>query len=101
MKLVETRTRGDLTKNMYVDDDGNVVIEKIQDHREWMERNRAIRDTVTGTEAFRHIGFIPDSVINLWKKEGIDIFNQDDMPKIIAKLSSSEYHMLRTTEGAI
>lgn len=96
MQKVATSIQGDITKTLYVDDEGNAVIQKTQDHTEWMERNRAIRDTATGTESFRHIGFIPDCVIDQWKKEGIDIYNKEDLPKVIAKLSSSEFHLLKT-----
>jgi len=101
MRLFSTQTEGDLTTNIYADDTGTAVIEKVQDHREWIERNRAIRDTATGHESLRHIGFIPDFVIDQWRREGIDIFNKDDMPKIIAKLNTNEFHLLKSTEGAI
>lgn len=101
MQKLNSFTKGDITKNIYADDEGNVVIEKVQDHTEWIARNRAIRDTATGYESFRHIGFIPDSLIMEWRKEGIDVFNKDDMPKVIAKLSSQEYQLLKTTEGKI
>ncbi len=101
MKLFEAKTEGDLTRKIYADDDGNVVIQKTQDHTAWMDRNRSIRDASTGYESLRHIGFIPDYLIAEWKKEGIDVFNKEDMPKVIAKLSSSEFHKLRSTEGKI
>ena len=45
---------------------------------------------------------IPNIIVEKWKKEeGIDIFNDDDWPKIRAKLNSEEYKFLRTSPGKI
>lgn len=101
MKQVRSWIDGDIQKNVFVDEDGNVTVQKIQDNTAWIERNRAIRETATGKESLRHIGFIPDCVIDLWKREGIDIFNKDHMPKVIEKLSSNEFQLLKTAEGRI
>ena len=45
---------------------------------------------------------IPNILIEKWKKEeNIDIFNDDDWPKIRAKLNSEEFKFLRTSPGTI
>jgi hypothetical protein len=45
---------------------------------------------------------IPNIIVEKWKKEeGIDIFNNDDWPKIKAKLNSEEFKFLRTSPGKI
>jgi hypothetical protein len=45
---------------------------------------------------------IPNIICEKWlKEEGIDIFNEEDWPKIQAKLNSEEYKFLRTSPGKI
>lgn len=98
MRLFGSNTQGDLTKNIYADDDGNVVVEKVQDHTGWMKRNDFIRDGGETLAGFHHIGFIPDTVVAQLKKEGLDVFNKDDMPRILNRLRSNEFVKLRTSD---
>ena len=44
---------------------------------------------------------IPNIIVEQWKKEGIDIFKEEDWPKVRAKLNSEEYRFLRTSPGKI
>lgn len=44
---------------------------------------------------------IPLVVVEQWKKEGIDIFNDNDWPKIKAKLNDPDFKWLRTSPGKI
>lgn len=45
---------------------------------------------------------IPNIIIEKWKKEeNLDIFNNDDWPKIRAKLNSEEFKFLRTSPGKV
>lgn len=44
---------------------------------------------------------IPNIVVEQWKREGIDVFNEDHWPKVQAKLNSEEYKFLRTSPGKI
>jgi len=45
---------------------------------------------------------IPNIIVEKWKKEeNIDIFDENDWPKIRAKLNSEEFKFLRTSPGKI
>lgn len=44
---------------------------------------------------------IPNSVVEMWLKEGIDVFNDDHWPKVKAKLNSEEFKYLRTSPGKL
>jgi hypothetical protein len=45
---------------------------------------------------------IPNIIVEKWKKEeNIDIFRDEDWPKIRAKLNSEEFKFLRTSPGKI
>lgn len=45
---------------------------------------------------------IPNIICERWKREeGIDVFNEEDWPKVQAKLNSEEYKFLRTSPGKI
>ena len=45
---------------------------------------------------FRRVASIPPVVVVHWLNHGIDVFNEDDWPKIAAMLDSNEYSCLRT-----
>ena len=45
---------------------------------------------------------IPNIIVEKWKKEeNLDIFRDEDWPKIRAKLNSEEFKFLRTSPGKI
>lgn len=44
---------------------------------------------------------IPNIVVEQWKKEGIDIFKDEDWPKVAAKLNDPDYKWLRTSPGRV
>lgn len=44
---------------------------------------------------------IPNVVVEQWRKEGIDIFKEEDWPKVRAKLNDPEYKWLRTSPGKV
>jgi len=45
---------------------------------------------------------IPNVIVERWKKEeNLDIFKDEDWPKIRAKLNSEEFKFLRTSPGKI
>lgn len=45
---------------------------------------------------------IPNIIVEKWKKEeNLDIFRDEDWPKIKAKLNSEEFKFLRTSPGKI
>ena len=44
---------------------------------------------------------IPTVVIEQWRKEGIDLFKDEDWPKVRAKLNDPEFKHLRTSPGKV
>jgi hypothetical protein len=45
---------------------------------------------------------IPNIIVEKWlKEENINIFKDEDWPKVVAKLNSEEYRDLRTSPGKI
>ncbi len=54
------------------------------------------------TREWKYVANIPNSVIHEWKvNRGIDVFDQNDWPKVRQLLNSSDYRHLRTSLGAI
>ena len=48
-----------------------------------------------------HYGTIPNGVIALWLKEGIDFYNKDHWPAVLRKLRDPEYRYLKATSGKL
>jgi len=47
------------------------------------------------------VASIPNIVVEQWRKEGIDLFKDEDWPKVRAKLNDPEYKWLRTSPGRV
>jgi hypothetical protein len=52
-------------------------------------------------QEFMHYAHIPDIVVMQWMKEGINIFDKNDIPKVKQKLRDPEWRHLRTADGRI
>lgn len=102
MKLFETFIQDGITTKYLADEEGNLTISKTQDISEIIERNKIIADNPWSEDkSFKHVASVPLVVIQQWRKEGIDIYDKNDLPKIIAKLNSSEFDAFRTGGGNI
>ena len=95
-------------------DDGQIIIEEIQDVQDILEANkRAATHDVGGggrlTETDRKgikngwwkVASIPNTVIAQWLKLGVNIHRPDDWPKIRKLLNSPEWRYLRTGTGRV
>lgn len=47
------------------------------------------------------VASIPNWIVEKWLKEGIDVFKDEDWPKVRAKLNDPEYQFLRTSPGKV
>lgn len=47
------------------------------------------------------VASIPTIIIEQWKKEGIDLFKDEDWPKVRAKLNDPDFKFLRTSPGRV
>lgn len=102
MKLFEIEKDGDITRKWYADENGNAFKETIQDIAPALAQARIARDMGGKGKDMRHVATIPTVLLDKWKKEeGLDFNNPDDWIKIVAKLNSPEYHLLRVHEGRI
>ena len=73
-----------------------------QDVTASLEHNKALRNTNDGysnTREFRRAAHIPPIVIEMWKNEGVDIFNPDHANEVARRLNSSDWSALRTADG--
>jgi len=85
-----------------------LVVKHRFDHEPVLERNAALRHEAqignggySPTRDWRRAASIPPSVILKWRQMGIDIYREEDWPRIAAMLDSPEYAHLRTAPGRI
>jgi hypothetical protein len=84
--------------------DDTLIVKRTQDVEPILEQNKRLFDVDDkrfGGESFYRMASIPMVVVEQWMAEGIDVFKEEDMPKVRAKLNSSEYRFLRTKPGKI
>lgn len=79
-------------------------IETVQDVSSIIDRNKNLQNEGSWQarakkQEFVHIATIPNNVIVMLKqKHGIDVFNNDDLPKLERLLMSNEFKYLRTVD---
>lgn len=87
--------------------DGLLVRHSSEDVEPILEANKRRANATPETGRFAGDGFhmvarIPRILIEKWmNEEGIDFFDRNDWPKIVAKLNSSEYSYLKTLKARI
>lgn len=79
---------------------GKTYITEVQDCTAILERNKRMQNDSLhmGKKGdWYHFASVPNQVIMEWKtKHNLDVFNEDDLPKIEKLLQSREYMYLRT-----
>ena len=99
------RELGIATRVGYDPDTDTLGIERIQDFDPILDANR--RDMNSGLDGYtssrdlQRVASIPLIVVEKWLKAGIDVFNEDDWPKVAAMLDSPDYAYLRTAPGRL
>ena len=53
------------------------------------------------TRWMRRVASIPNIIVHKWLQEGINIYDENDWPKVKARLNSSEWSRLRTASGRL
>ncbi len=96
---VETYYWDDVAKVMTIKNHYEMT-DIIEDNK---RRQNASIDSRFGDEMLHHIAEVPLGVVELWLKEGIDVFSADpDMKrKVLRKLHDPEWRYLRTTVKSI
>jgi hypothetical protein len=83
---------------------GKTSIQTVQDAAPYLERNKKLANCSEyrakgSKQEFMHIATIPNNVIvELKRKHGVDVFNNDDLPKLERLLMSNEFKYLRTVD---
>lgn len=96
-----TRT---LEVHHYDHSDGSTTIETIQDVEPIIERNKKLARCESYQSAGKkndmfHIATIPNNmIVELKESYGIDIWNNDDLPRLEKLLMSCEFRDLRTCD---
>ena len=88
------------TYHSYDHDSRVTTIEETQDVTAIIEKNKALHNTdhqkIGIKQEWMHAATIPVVIQMKWLREdGIDIFNPDDMPRILRKLNDPEYRYLK------
>ena len=85
-----------------------LIIKHRFDHEPVLEQNARLRAEAdagskgyTPSREMRRAASIPEDVIILWRLMGIDIYRDEDWPKIAAMLDSPEWAHLRTAPGKL
>jgi len=86
-----------------------LVVQSIADVEPFLEQNKAdMREAETGSRGYtpsrdlQRVASIPNIIIEKWLREdGINVFDDNDADKVLAKLDSPEYLFLRTAPGRL
>ena len=94
-----------ITTRLEEDSDGSLIVHRLADVEPILEANKALQnsgDGYTPSRDLRRAASIPLAIIEKWKNElGVNVFDQNDMPKVLALLDSNEYRFLRTAPGTL
>lgn len=86
------------------EDEDGTHIGSSQDVTEILDANVAVQNASDGwshDKTFRHIGRVPFGVIEQWKGEGINFFDENAAQEVLRRLNSSEFHKLRTSNWKV
>lgn len=85
-----------------------LVIKHRFDHEPVLDENARLRhEAQTGAKGYspsrdlRRAASIPEDVVMIWRQMGVDIFKDEDWPKVAALLDSPEWAHLRTAPGRL
>lgn len=80
-------------------------MEHVQDVEPILKRNRALaslNDGYSPSRELRRVASIPNVLIEKWLvEEGINVFDENDWPRVAAKLDDPAYAHLRTAPGRV
>lgn len=87
-------------------DDGDITVERIQDVEPVLERNKRLQNEPQKLAgSFRHIGSIPNVILERWmNEEGVGVLRMDKQEFhqfIMRKLKDPDNRWLRTSDGRL
>lgn len=88
--------------------ENQVNVHSQQDVEPILEHNKRLyNEACTGNRGYSpsrtmvRVATIPNILIHKWLQEGINVYDLNDWPKILAKLDDPEYALLRTAPGRL
>lgn len=95
----------DISTHFHQDSDGSLTVERVQDVEPILEMNKALQNWSQKTTSFRHIGTVPNVILEKWiNEEGAPILSMGSREFgefIRRKLNDPDYRWLKTTDGRI
>ena len=90
----------------YNEADDSITLHHTQDCEEILRRNKSLasagREHYAHDPDFWHVASIPVLVVHKWMvEENVDVYSEEDWPKVKALLNSNEYRYLKTAEVII
>jgi hypothetical protein len=109
MARASLTTPGGVFEAMVEDSDGNVFEHHIQDvepilkaNHEWRREAAEGNGGYSPSHDFKRVASIPLVLVEKWLfEEGINVFNKEHWPAVLAKLDDPEYSFLRTGPGRV
>jgi len=80
------------------------VIQSTQDIEPILQNNKRLFNEGDGygpSREWKRAASVPNIIIEKWMKMGINAYDLEDLPKILAMLDSPEYRYLRTAPGRL
>lgn len=102
-RTLRNHENGLITQAREIGDD-QFEIRNVQDIGAALEQNKAMRnhnDGYSDSREFRRVAHIPAIVIEMWKQEGIDIYNPDHTTEVARRLNDPDWGLLRTADGTL
>lgn len=97
----EISPEGVVTK-FHRDGDGNVFIETVQDLEPVFEMNKVIAENPWNSDkTFKHVASVPVVFVRELQRMGINFFDKNDTPKVMAMLDDIDYQKFRTGGGRL
>lgn len=104
MKKIDDYNHTGIRREFFADGD-RLVVKSTQDVEGILKDNKRKRlDNPSGytpSGEFMEVAHIPNIVIEQWLKEGINVYDKNDMPKILEKLQDPDWQKLRTNQARL
>lgn len=86
--------------------DGHALtVQRVQDVEPILDHNKALQNTPQRTESFRHVGTVPNVILEKWiNEEGAPVLSMSahEFKRFIRrKLNDPDYRWLKTTDGRL
>ena len=95
-----------MIRTRFVEDgDGSLIVHREADVEPLLEANKALAasgDGYSPSRELRRAASVPMAIVEKWMNEvGVNLFDPNDTPKVMALLDSNEYRHLRTAPGTL